>query len=56
LVIVIVSMAFVEDVRSQLIPSLISLAVVLAAAFLRHRAAGRATAPPDAGGRAASAA
>jgi GABA permease len=37
MVAVIVSMAFVEDVRAQLIPSLISLAVVLAAAFLRQR-------------------
>jgi GABA permease len=54
MVTVIVSMAFVSDVRSQLIPSLISLAIVLAAAFLRQRAAGRAAAPPDAGGRAAS--
>ena len=34
---VIVSMAFVKDVRSQLIPSFISLFVVLAAAWWRSR-------------------
>jgi GABA permease len=39
MVAVIVSMAFVEDVRSQLIPSLISLVVVLAAAWWRSRRA-----------------
>jgi hypothetical protein len=37
---VIVAMALVEDVRSQLIPSFISLAVVLAAGWLRYRQAG----------------
>jgi len=30
-------MAFVKDVRSQLIPSFVSLAVVLGAAYLRYR-------------------
>src|SRR4051794_32683234 len=39
MVAVIVSMAFVKDVRSQLIPSLISLAVVLAAGWWRSRRA-----------------
>jgi GABA permease len=34
---VIVAMAFVKDVRSQLIPSFLSLAVVLGAAYLRYR-------------------
>jgi GABA permease len=37
MVAVIVAMAFVDDVRSQLIPSFLSLAVVLVAAFLRYR-------------------
>jgi GABA permease len=37
MVAVIVAMAFVDDVRSQLIPSFLSLAVVLAAAYLRYR-------------------
>jgi GABA permease len=37
MVAVIVAMAFVKDVRSQLIPSFLSLAVVLVAAFLRYR-------------------
>ena len=37
-------MALVDDVRSQLIPSFISLAVVLAAGWLRYRQSGeRAT-------------
>jgi GABA permease len=40
---VIVSMAFVQSVRSQVIPSLISLVVVLGAAWLRGR---RSTAAP----------
>src|SRR3954470_8881110 len=39
MVAVIASMAFVKDVRSQLIPSLISLVVVLAAAWWRSRRA-----------------
>jgi GABA permease len=44
MVAVIASMALVDDVRSQLIPSLISLAVVLVAAWLRYRRSGeRAT-------------
>jgi hypothetical protein len=37
MVAVIVAMAFVDDVRSQLIPSFLSLGVVLAAAHLRYR-------------------
>ena len=37
MVAVIVAMAFVDDVRSQLIPSFLSLAVVLVAAFRRYR-------------------
>jgi GABA permease len=37
MVAVIIAMAFVEDVRSQLIPSFLSLAVVLGAACLRYR-------------------
>jgi GABA permease len=37
IVVVISSMAFVKDVRSQLIPSLISLAVVLVAAWAHER-------------------
>jgi GABA permease len=37
MVAVIVAMAFVDDVRSQLIPSFVSLAVVLCAAYLRYR-------------------
>jgi GABA permease len=37
MVAVIVAMAFVKDVRSQLIPSFLSLAVVLGAAYLRYR-------------------
>jgi len=37
MVAVIASMALVDDVRSQLIPSFLSLAVVLAAAWLRGR-------------------
>jgi GABA permease len=37
MVAVIVAMAFVDDVRSQLIPSFLSLAAVLVAAFLRYR-------------------
>jgi len=41
MVTVIGAMALVEDVRSQLIPSLISLAIVLVAAWLRGRAAER---------------
>jgi len=41
MVAVIGAMALVEDVRSQLIPSLISLAIVLVAAWLRGRAAER---------------
>jgi GABA permease len=36
---VIVAMAFVDDARPQLIPSFISLAVVVGAAFLRYREA-----------------
>jgi L-asparagine transporter-like permease len=40
MVAVIVAMALVEDVRSQLIPSFISLAVVLLAGWLRYRQAG----------------
>jgi GABA permease len=40
MVAVIVAMALVDDVRSQLIPSFISLAVVLAAGWLRYRQAG----------------
>jgi GABA permease len=45
---VIAAMALVDDVRSQLIPSFISLAVVLAAAWWRERR--RATARPAPGG------
>ena len=53
MVVVIASMAFVADVRSQLIPSLISLAIVLAAArwhtrratSARRAAAGRQRVP-----------
>jgi GABA permease len=42
--VVIAAMALVDDVRSQLIPSFISLAVVLVAAWLRYRQSGeRAT-------------
>ena len=53
---VIGSMALVKDVRSQLIPSLISLAVVLAVAWWRGRRADRpARAPGGAVGRAAGA-
>ncbi len=54
MVAVIGSMALVDDVRSQLIPSLISLAVVLGAAFLRQRrkAASPATPPGSAAARA----
>jgi GABA permease len=37
MVAVIVAMAFVKDVRSQLIPSFLSLAVILGAAYLRYR-------------------
>ena len=37
MVAVIVAMAFVDDARPQLIPSFISLAVVVAAAYLRYR-------------------
>jgi L-asparagine transporter-like permease len=37
MVAVIAAMALVDDVRSQLIPSFLSLAVVLAAAWLRGR-------------------
>jgi L-asparagine transporter-like permease len=40
MVAVIVAMALVQDVRSQLIPSFISLAVVLLAGWLRYRQAG----------------
>ena len=40
MVAVIVAMALVDDVRSQLIPSFISLAVVLVAGWLRYRQAG----------------
>jgi hypothetical protein len=40
MVAVIVAMALVQDVRSQLIPSFISLAVVLVAGWLRYRQAG----------------
>jgi GABA permease len=44
MVAVIAAMALVDDVRPQLIPSLISLAVVLVAAWLRYRQSGeRAT-------------
>src|SRR3954471_13002347 len=42
MVAVIASMALVDDVRSQLIPSFLSLAVVLAAAWLRGRRAASA--------------
>ena len=42
MVAVIVSMAFVDDVRPQLVPSLISLAVVLVAARWRARRSARA--------------
>ena len=53
MVAVIVSMALVDDVRSQLIPSLIALAIVLAAAWWRGRRVvaarpGPATAAPPA--------
>src|SRR4051812_50140060 len=41
MVAVIVAMALVDDVRSQLIPSFISLAVVLVAGWLRYRQARR---------------
>jgi GABA permease len=37
MVAVIAAMAFVKDVRSQLIPSFLSLAVILGAAYLRYR-------------------
>jgi GABA permease len=40
MVAVIVAMALVQDVRSQLIPSFISLAVVLVAGWLRYRQVG----------------
>ena len=44
MVAVIAAMAIVDDVRPQLIPSFISLAVVLVAAWLRYRQSGeRAT-------------
>ena len=49
MVVVIGSMALVDDVRSQLIPSMISLAVVLGAAFLRQRAAARQPETPRSG-------
>jgi GABA permease len=48
MVAVIVSMALVEDVRSQLIPSFLSLAVVLAAAYLRYRQPAAQRAPRSA--------
>ena len=44
MVVVIASMALVDDVRSQLIPSFISLAVVLAAYWFRTRAERRTSA------------
>ena len=40
MVAVIAAMALVDDVRSQLIPSFISLAVVLVAGWLRYRRTG----------------
>ena len=40
MVAVIAAMALVDDVRSQLIPSFISLAVVLVAGWLRYRQTG----------------
>jgi GABA permease len=45
MVAVIVAMAFVKDVRSQLIPSFVSLAVVLGAAYLRYRSPAPRRAP-----------
>ena len=48
MVAVIVAMAFVDDVRSQLIPSFLSLAAVLVAAFLRYRQPARRRAPTGA--------
>jgi GABA permease len=45
MVAVIVAMAFVKDVRSQLIPSFLSLAVVLGAAYLRYRSPAPQRAP-----------
>jgi hypothetical protein len=49
---VIGSMALVKDVRSQLIPSFISLAVVLAAYWFKTRAERKTTAVPAAAARA----
>jgi GABA permease len=46
MVAVVAAMALVDDVRSQLIPSFISLAVVLAAYWLKTRAEGRRAAAP----------
>ena len=43
MVVVIASMALVEDVRAQLIPSFISLFVVLAAYWFKTRAERRTT-------------
>ncbi len=51
MVTVIASMALVEDVRAQLIPSFISLAIVLAAYWFKTRAE-RRTATVPAGGAA----
>ncbi|MEN3278994.1 MAG: permease [Solirubrobacteraceae bacterium] len=49
MVAVIVAMAFVDDVRSQLIPSFLSLAAVLVAAFLRYRPAAQRATPRSRG-------
>jgi GABA permease len=46
MVAVIASMALVKDVRSQLIPSFISLAVVLAAYWFKSRAERQSSAVP----------
>ena len=46
MVAVIGAMALVEDVRAQLIPSFISLAVVLAAYWLRNRSGRQEVAVP----------
>jgi L-asparagine transporter-like permease len=52
MVAVIASMALVKDVRSQLIPSFISLAVVLAAHRFKTRAERKTTTVPAAAARA----
>ena len=51
MVAVLASMALVEDVRPQLIPSFISLAIVLAASWWNGRGAPRAERAPAAGRR-----